>query len=248
LGVADLAELRELLARAPSIGVITGAGISAASGVPTYRGAGGLYDDPLAGRRVMEDLSGPTLQRDPARTWAVLWELVRRRRGAAPNAAHFALARLEARTPRFALLTQNVDGLHRLAGSRDPIEIHGDIGRARCTACGLGLPMPAEPPDAAPPRCPDCGAILRPDIVLFEEPLPLDPLQRIEEEFLRDPPAVVLSIGTSALFRYVQEPFLLAHALGRVTVEINPEATELSAFATRVLRQPAEDALPRLVD
>lgn len=239
------------LAAAERLGVITGAGISAASGIGTYRGRGGLYDDPVEGDRTVEALSGPTFRRDPDRTWRVLARLAEDAGAAHPNAAHEALALLEshyARRGGFVLLTQNVDGLHRRAGSRNIVEIHGHVFDTRCLDCDARRTHAALP-DATrgAPRCHDCGGILRPEVVLFEEMLPAEPVARLEREFLEAPPDALLAVGTTALFPYIQAPIKIAATLGLPTVEINPERTDLSPSVRWHLRARAEEILPALV-
>lgn len=243
-------DLRRALAEVRSVGVITGAGVSKESGIPTYRGEGGLYDDPEAGDRTVEALSGPTLRSDPDRTWRVVADLARRAREARPNAAHDALAALERRVERCVVLTQNVDGLHRAAGSRHVIEIHGDVLATVCMSCGTGGRLDAGTLaglDGTPP-CGACGGPLRPDVVLFGEWLPEEQVERLRREFYLDPPDLVLVVGTSALFPYIVEPVVLAARLGRLTVEVNPEATELTPVVGHSLRGTAGTWVPRIVE
>ena len=240
------ARLVERLAAVRSVGAITGAGVSSESGIRTYRGRGGIYDDPDEGERTVEALSGPTLLADPDRTWRALAGLAGQAAGARPNAAHLALAAIERAVESFVLLTQNVDGLHASAGCRNVIDIHGDIHAARCLSCGrrrrfelreiAGL--------AAAPSCARCGGVLRPDAVLFGELLPGDKLRRIHEGFCEAPPDLVLVAGTSALFPYISGPVELAHRAGRLTVEINPEPTALTPIVDYSLRGPAGALLP----
>jgi NAD-dependent deacetylase len=247
---ADLPDdLRRALRGVRSVGVITGAGVSRESGIPTYRGEGGIYDDPEEGDRTVEALSGPTLRAHPDRTWRVVADLARRSREARPSAAHEALAELERRVERFVLLTQNVDGLHRAAGSRNVIEIHGDVLATLCTACGVEGRLDAETLrglDGAP-ACAACGGGLRPDVVLFGEWLPREKVERLRREFYVDPPDLVLVAGTSALFPYVVEPVVLASRLGRLTIEVNPEETPLSGVVGHALRGTAGEWIPRIV-
>jgi NAD-dependent deacetylase len=238
--------LVERLRSVRSVGVITGAGVSAESGIPTYRGKGGIYDDPEEGERTVEALSGSTLLSDPDRTWRAVAALARASAGARPNAGHLAIAAIEDLVERFVLLTQNVDGLHQLAGSRNVIDIHGNIFATRCTACDQTGRLPGEMLaglDRAP-RCTECGGLLRPDAVLFEEMLPLEKVLRIDREFRGDPPDLVLAAGTSALFPYISQPVFLAGELGRLTVEVNPEPTVLSGFVDFTLRGPGGRVLP----
>lgn len=244
------ADLVRRLEKVRSVGVITGAGISAESGIPTYRGVGGLYDDPDQGWSTIEALSGPTLLVDPDRTWRAVAGLARHALDARPNAAHDALVRLEAAVPDFVLLTQNVDGLHRLAGSRNVIDIHGDVLATRCLDCGgkgrmsragvAGL--------SQTPRCADCSGRLRPDAVLFEEMLPPQKVIRMQEAFYARPPDLLLVVGTSALFPYIAAPVHDAARAGRLTVEINPEPTGLTTVVTFHLRGRAGAWVPPVVE
>jgi NAD-dependent deacetylase len=242
-------ELLERLKTVRSVGVISGAGISRESGIQTYRGQGGLYDDPDEGDRTIEALSGPTLAADPDRTWRVVAELARQSQSAAPNPAHHALVRIEQRVEHFVLLTQNVDGLHRQAGSRNVIEIHGDVFATRCMSCGRSGRLDRESLSGLDhtPRCPDCRGWLRPDAVLFGEMIPEERFRRLIAEFHSRSPDLVIVAGTSAPFPYITEPVRVARQRGRLTVEINPEETVLSRIVDHVLRGPAGEMLP-LID
>jgi NAD-dependent deacetylase len=240
--------LRRALASVRSVGVITGAGISAESGIPTYRGKGGVYDDPELGDRVMEDVSGHTLASDPDRTWRTVARMALHSQRAEPNAAHRAIAAIEQKVERFVLLTQNVDGLHQRAGSRNVIDIHGNSFETLCMKCGeQGRMDTMEGVDAAP-RCGRCGGILRPDVVLFGELLPMHKYQRILEEFHYRAPDLVLAVGTSALFPYIIEPVLVARRLGRLTVEVNPEPSTVTPLVDHFLQERAGLALPWIAE
>ncbi|MHC4956069.1 MAG: SIR2 family NAD-dependent protein deacylase [Planctomycetota bacterium] len=224
--------LYELLADIRRVGVITGAGISAESGIPTYRGIGGLYDDPQKGDEMIESLSGHTLASDPDRTWRAVADLARHAGGAKPNDGHRAIVEIEIEesVPEFTLLTQNVDGLHQAAGSRNVIAVHGSIRATRCLGCGLKGTLAPELLASleAAPTCSGCGGTLRPDAVLFGEMLDADVVRRMYEAFSVDPPNLVLVVGTSALFPYITGPVLEANRRDRLTIEINPERTYLS--------------------
>jgi len=238
--------LVEALRCAGSVGVVTGAGISAASGIPTYRGQGGIYDDPEEGDRTVEALSGPTLRSDPDRTWRAIKELAMAARNAVPNAGHHAIVALERRYDRVVLLTQNVDGLHEAAGSQNVIDIHGNLRRTICQICdAIGDEPPWDALDGAP-RCP-CGGVLRPDVVLFEEMLPPDKVQRLYAELVGDPPEVMIAVGTTAMFPYICEPVHATRLAGGTTVEVNPEETPLSDVVTYRLAGHADIILPALV-
>lgn len=239
-------ELTQALRSVSSIGVITGAGISAESGIQTYRGQGGLYDDPAEGDRTVEALSGPTLASDPDRTWRAVATVARQAIQAQPNPGHLAIAAMEQHVANFVLLTQNVDGLHQAAGSRNIIEIHGTIFRTVCMKC-----HDRETVDRAfyesiekAPSCQRCAGTLRPDVVLFEEMLPMTEVARMEEELNRAIPDLVICVGTTALFPYIVEPVLRASAENKLTVEINPEKTYLSPEVDFSLRGRAGDFLP----
>jgi NAD-dependent deacetylase len=233
-----------------SVGVISGAGVSKASGLRTYRGQGGVYDDPVEGDRTVEALSGPTLRSDPERTWETVLRLARKAHAAGPGPAHLALAALEAEVEEFVLLTQNVDGLHARAGSRNVIEIHGNVFRTRCEGCGRvdALPEASLTPRAPRPPCAGCGDDVRPDVVLFGEALPFPESKRLHDELRVRSPDLVVLVGTSALFPYIVEPAVLATRRGRLTLEVNPEETDATPAVRHVVRAPAEVALPALLD
>jgi NAD-dependent deacetylase len=238
--------LYERLAPVRSAGVITGAGVSAESGIATYRGEGGIYDDPEEGDRTVGALTGSTLQSDPDRTWRVVAALARASRGAKPNAAHLAIAEIERKLSSFVLLTQNVDGLHQLAGSKNVIDIHGSVRETLCMSCSASGTLEALEAIEAAPRCPSCDGVLRPNAVLFGELLPEPKLRRIYDEFHAEPPDLVLVAGTTAMFPYIAEPIFVARGAGRLTVEINPEPTLLSDVVDFSIRARAGEALPEI--
>ncbi len=223
--------LADKLAKARRLFVVTGAGISADSGLPTYRGIGGLYDnrDTDDGLPIEKALSGPVFRTQPEITWKYLAEIEQGARGATYNRGHEVLALLESRMEEVWILTQNVDGFHSDAGSTNVIEIHGNMHRMKCTQCSYGRTYRDYTEFALPPVCPDCGAMVRPDVVLFEEQLPMDEVSRLmgcsEIDF-----DLVISIGTSSYFPYIIEPVLVAQRAGVATVEINPGETFLSSL------------------
>jgi NAD-dependent deacetylase len=230
--------LRELIARlraARSVLVLTGSGISAESGLPTFRGAGGLWRT----HRVEELASPEGFARDPVLVWTWYNERKRAHRRAEPSSAHLALARMERSVPDFTLSTQNVDSLHLRAGSRNVLELHGHLREAYCTCCGErrsieeGLPM-AEIEH-------HCGGRFRPDIVWFGEPLPAQAWRRSVEAAERA--EVLLVVGTSAV---VYPAAALATRYGReaYVAELNPEETAITARVNCVLRSPASAVLP----
>lgn len=236
------------LARAERVLFITGAGISADSGLPTYRGVGGIYDGVATadGVNIEEALSGAMLRRHPAITWKYLGQIEAACRGAQPNAAHYAIAELERQKPGVLTLTQNVDGLHSAAGVQNLIEIHGCLKRLACTRCDWQIELETYAGLALPPVCPACAALVRPQVVLFGENLPVDQLERLYAE-LELGFDMVFSIGTSALFPYIVEPVLWARSQGIATVEINPGHTEISDIVAYRVQERAALALPAIV-
>ena len=233
-------ELLSFLRAANRVVVLTGAGVSAESGVPTFRDA----QTGLWARYDPTQLATPdAFRRNPALVWD--WYAYRRDLIAAvrPNPAHYALAALEARYPDFVLITQNIDGLHAQAGSRKVIELHGNIRRVKCFACG----KPAATWDDSrekPPRCANCGGLLRPDVVWFGETLPMDALRRAVEAAERA--EVFFSIGTSAVVEPAASLPRVARRKGAVLVEINPDTTPLTPLADYVFHGKAGEILPAL--
>jgi NAD-dependent deacetylase len=234
--------LIERLRTARRVVALTGAGISAESGVPTFRDAlSGLWAryDPL-------ELATPAaFARNPKLVWD--WYAERRELlgNVHPNAGHVALARIEQRVPEFLLATQNVDGLHARAGSRNLVELHGNIARVKCSREGrVVVDWPRDGRDS-PPRCPSCGAYLRPDVVWFEELLPPVALARAEDAASRCD--VMLVIGTSGEVYPAAALPRHARAAGARIVEINPSDTPLARLADDVVRAQAGSALPALV-
>lgn len=241
-----LTQVAEALTASRRVLFVTGAGISAESGLPTYRGVGGLYADRDTedGVPIEEALSGAMFRRDPALCWRHLARIEAACRGARPNAAHRALVALEAGR-EVVVLTQNVDGLHREAGSTDVIEIHGNLHRLRCPSCHWRDEVADYSALVIPPRCPACGAVIRPDVVLFEEALPADAIGRLYAALSR-PFDLVVSIGTGARFPYVAAPVVEQVRAGRPALEIDPGDTAVSGIVTWKLRMGAVAALTAL--
>jgi NAD-dependent deacetylase len=233
-----------VLLRCKSILFITGAGLSADSGLPTYRGIGGLYDQggTEEGLPIEVVLSGEMLGRRPDLTWKYIHQIERACRGARPNRGHEIIAEFQSRFERVVVLTQNVDGFHREAGSKDVIEIHGDIHLLRCTQCRWQMRVPDYAELTSPPYCPQCSALVRPAVVLFGEMLPDEPCTWLEIELARGFDAVFL-VGTSAMFPYIVRPVLLARAGGRATIEINPSRTDLTNIVDFWVAATARDSL-----
>jgi len=245
-----IARVAQAIKQAERILLITGAGLSADSGLPTYRGLGGLYNGHTAeGLPIEEALSGPMLQRDPALCWKYLAELGKACLGAQANAGHFAIAELQRKKPECWLLTQNIDGYHRAAGSpmERVIEIHGELAPLYCQSCGaLDAELAEHLERPLPPKCRQCAGVLRPPVVLFEEMLPEQAIGTLYDE-VRKGFEVVISIGTSASFPYIVEPLLRTRQAGGFTVEINPQRTDLSARVDVHLQGRALDVLPELL-
>jgi NAD-dependent deacetylase len=229
--------------------VLTGAGISVASGLRPYRGPGGLWEEQDVG----EIADRAALERDPGRVWA-FFAAARREVGAAePNAAHEALARLEARLGpdrSFVILTQNIDRLHQRAGSQRVVELHGSLHRSRCTSASCGYARDEDLAggvvDQVCPACPECGAPLRPDVVLFNEPLPVD-AEREAKRSLRDC-ELFLAIGTSGSVSPASNYVRSAEYEGARTILVNlePMRPRNPAFQEEVLGR-AEVIVPGLV-
>lgn len=230
------------LREAKRVLVITGAGISAESGLPTYRGIGGLYSQGHTeeGYAIEDALSGTMLETNPSLCWKYLAQIEHACRGAAPNEAHRVVVRLERRF-EVVVLTQNVDGLHQEAGSSNVIAIHGDVHHLRCTHCGIRSRVPDYSALAIPPRC-TCGALIRPEVVLFGEMLPTAELARLERELARGFD-VALSIGTTSVFPYITYPVIATQGRGGLGVEINPGVTSISGLVDVRLRCGAVTAL-----
>lgn len=234
-------DLAAILARAQRVTVLTGAGVSAESGVPTFRDAQtGMWE-----KFRPEELATPAaFRRNPKLVWE--WYAWRRElvATAQPNPAHIALAEMATRVPQFTLITQNVDGLHQRAGSRAVIELHGNITRTRCFEEDTIVERWSETGDV-PPRCPRCGGRLRPDVVWFEESLPVAALAlAFERSAACD---VFLCVGTSTVVYPAAELPFHALAHGATLVEINPTATPLTARAHHVLNGAAGTVLPALL-
>jgi len=242
---SDLSELRERLNAARSVMVLTGSGISAESGLPTFRGVGGLWRT----HRVEELASPQGFARDPRLVWTWYGERRRAHMSVEPSPAHVALAEIEKRVPDFTLATQNVDSLHILAGSRNVLELHGKMREAKCTRCDTRralddviLSLSKDDFDVAALRH-DCGGMWRPDIVWFGEALPADALEAAFAAARRAD--FMLVVGTSGM---VQPAASLAtkRATRAYVVEVNPEQTALTAHVDRSIRARASDVLPRL--
>jgi NAD-dependent deacetylase len=233
--------------------VLTGAGVSAESGIPTFRGKDGYWRnlDPTK-------LATPeAFAKDPGLVWEWYRERRQRIRNAQPNPAHKAIAKLAQHAQEFLLVTQNVDDLHARAGASEEkmVQIHGDIFVTRCSRCDFRLhdyehdhEHEHESEDIDVPRCPRCEGLMRPGVVWFGEQLPWDELRRVEN-YLEDGACdFVIVAGTTATFGYIVDWALQASRDGGELIEVNPDETPLSQFTTQRVREPAALALPRIVD
>lgn len=238
-----------LLRRSQHAVALVGAGLSAESGIPTYRGTGGVYDR----------FGEPTIDgwelfvSDPAEWWrqAIAHEtegseFSRAIDQAAPNAGHYAMADLEQLGRLAHVITQNIDNLHWMAGSRRVTEIHGNRYKVRCIECGSRERLETVNLDRLPPSCPSCGGLYKNDVVMFGEPIPRDALEECYRQTLAAD--LFLVIGTSAVVYPAADFPILAKRRGAPLIEVNPDETALSELADVVIRAPAGVALPALVD
>lgn len=249
---SEIARAAALVANAHSVVALTGAGLSVESGIPPFRGPGGLWtkygEPPLDGyQRFLRDPAQAWRDRlSPREPWArALGETLA---AAKPNAGHVALVELEALGRCDAVITQNIDDLHRQAGTRELIEIHGNHKLLRCLECVARF-APGEiaiDAEALPPSCPRCGGVVKGDTVQFGEPIPADALRRCHQVVERAD--CMLVIGTSAtVYPAAEFPFEVLRRGGSL-IEVNPERSELSELATLSLRGPGGAVLMRLVE
>ena len=232
--------------------VLTGAGVSAESGIPTFRGKDGYWRnfDPAK-------LATPeAFARDPQLVWEWYRERRQRIRNAQPNAAHEAIARLAQRADEFLLVTQNVDDLHTRAGvpAQKMVQIHGNIFITRCSQCDWRAERSSttsndeeEEADGLS-KCPHCTALMRPGVVWFGEQLPWNELERVENFLNSGACDVVIVAGTTATFGYSIDWAIRGSRDAGELIEVNPEETQLSRFATRLVRKSAATALPQIVE
>jgi len=228
---------------------LSGAGVSAESGIPTYRSQGGLWTR----------LGEPTIdgwelfQNDPQKWWELALEERSRNNEfaqaierAEPNPAHHAMAEMEESGRLAHLITQNIDNLHRRAGSKHLTEIHGNRWLVRCTNCGARDRLETISLDRLPPLCPECGGILKNDVVMFGEPIPDDALRSAYKQALSSD--LFLVVGTSAVVYPAAEFPIMAKRQGGPLIEVNPEETALSEIADAIIRAPAGEALPEIME
>lgn len=220
---------------------LTGAGISVESGIPAFRGSQGMWErfDP------MEYATIGAFLRDPAKVWRMLSEMMEVLERALPNPAHAGLAELERMGILRSVITQNVDGLHQAAGSRKVIEFHGNAGELVCIACWRRYPARGKVREGVPPRC-ECREILKPDVVLFGEPIPWTAQEEAEAE--AESCGVLLVVGTSAEVSPACDIPRLSKSRGAFVIEINPEETHLTRSVTDLhIRGEAGPSVARLL-
>ena len=248
----DIRRAAELIRSARYLVALSGAGLSAGSGIPTYRGSGGLWTQhgtpPL--------LSYQEFASDPAAWWRArltaeqdpshpVFQMKQAVDGAVPNAGHIALAELERRGILRCVITQNVDNLHAEAGSRALLEIHGNRNRLRCLDCTLRFPRGGFDLSDVPPRCRECGGMLKLDTVMFGEPIPPDVLESCRQEAERCD--CMLLVGTSGTVNPAARLPLVARENGAALIEVNPESTPLTRWCDVALSGSADTVLPELL-
>lgn len=239
--IAPSSRLIALLSGRGAVLVLTGAGVSRESGIATFRDAGGVWE----GIDPMRVATPRAFAADPQFVWRFYDARRAHAAKAEPNPAHRAIAALEATGRPFLLATQNVDGLHERAGSKELVRLHGSLWRLRCTSCGTELEDLRPTLEPLPPRCAACSAMLRPAVVWFEEPLPMIEFGRAQRAARQA--ELVLVVGTSSLVYPAASLQLVAAEAGAYVVEINPEATSFSDQASEHLAGPAGVVLPALL-
>ncbi|MGD0336147.1 MAG: NAD-dependent protein deacylase [Candidatus Omnitrophota bacterium] len=237
-------EVARILKRSKSVFFITGAGVSADSGLPTYRGVGGLYDGKATDEGVPIEmaLAGSMLKERPEVTWKYLAQIEKNCRNATYNRGHKVIAEIEKSFERVWVLTQNIDGFHHAAGSKNVIDIHGDMHRLFCPSCNWKRKVKDYAGLKIPPVCPKCSSTVRPEVVFFGEELAYEKL-RILYEQLNKGFDIYFSVGTTSVFPYIQQPIMQAKALNKPSVEINPDKTIVSEFVDIKVAMPAAAAL-----
>jgi NAD-dependent deacetylase len=247
-----ITETAKLIFDSNRILFITGAGISADSGLPTYRGVGGLYNSDLTedGIAIEDAISGAMMLKRPDITWKYLWQIGSACRKAAPNKAHEVISSIQTLKPDTWVLTQNIDGLHAAANTKNLIEIHGNSFSLHCTKCRREkdyneLILDFQDKIELPPLCSFCGGIIRPNVVLFGEMLPTDAITKFYE-LIDNNIDLVISIGTSGIFPYIVEPVRVSNSRNKPTVEINPTITDISYLFKYRIEMKAAGAMEKI--
>jgi len=239
------------LRQARHVVVFTGAGVSAESGIPTFRDdATGLWTRYRAENMATEE----GFISDPSLSWGWHEWLRANVMNAQPNPAHHAIAELARRVPRLTLITQNIDDLHERAGNQAPLHLHGSMFNFRCIDCWKPYTMPPGVPEGVgegirltPPRCPHCGALIRPGIVWFGDAIPQDPWEAAMSATEREACDVFFSVGTSLIIYPVAELPFEAARRGATVVQVNPQPTKLDAVANYNLHYPAAEVFPAIL-
>jgi len=239
----------QIVGEASYVMALVGAGLSKESGIPTFRGGDGLWDKhgepPMDGyQRFVEDPAGWWAQR--LADQEKMGDFTQAIETARPNAGHLALADMEREGFLQHIITQNIDNLHQVAGSLLVTEIHGNRTKMRCIECSRRWPRAAFVSEEVPPRCPDCGGLVKSDTVMFGEPIPRDALESCQR--VAQQADVVLLIGTSAVVYPAAEFPLMVYRAGGKMIEVNPQETPLSEYCAAVLRAPSGEALPALLE
>lgn len=237
-------EIVSILVQSDNILFITGAGISAESGLPTYRGISGLYnnEDTEDGVSIESALSGHMMLKNPKLTWKYIARMEETCRDKSYNRAHEVIAQLEPYFRRVCIFTQNVDGFHHRAGSTNIIDIHGNLLDLYCLRCSHKERVEDYSRLDIPPSCPRCAGMMRPDVVLFEEMLSTMKLKNLSEEFQKGFD-IIFSVGTTSVFPYIYQPVISAYEAGIPTVEINPTLTRISESVHFKISETATKAL-----
>lgn len=238
----EITRLAEDIVTAKKTVALTGAGMSVESGIPTFRGRGGLWEkyNPEEYGHIS------TLRHHPEMAWIMLKEMQEAILPAKPNKGHSVLAELEALGLLSSIITQNVDGLHHVAGSKNVIEFHGQMQTTSCMDCDYHVPSSQVPLDKIPPRCPKCKGPIKPDAVFFGEAIPVDALTRSNQESRSC--RLMLVIGTEAVVYPAASMPEIAKNAGAKIVEINPSATPLTGFiSSYIVKGPAGEVLEKVL-
>lgn len=244
----DPEEIRTWCRDARRILFITGAGISVDSGLPTYRGVAGLYDNANTedGVPIEVALSGQMFRRNPDLTWKYLMQIATACEGKSCNRGHEIIAEFQNHFDEVWVATQNIDGFHHDAGSRNVLEIHGTMRRLSCLDCDCQLQISDLTSRQVPPVCPECSGFMRPDVVLFGEMLPEKTLATYQAQLQQGFDAIIL-VGTSALFPYISSPIQIFAGTDCLTMEINPGETDVSNTVDIRLQTGATEGLEQLL-